>query len=180
MTDRANSPVLPQRIYLLGFMGSGKSVLGAKLAARLGYDFCDLDALITGREGRSVSIIFAEDGEAYFRKVETETLISTAERNQTLIALGGGTPCFGHNMEWISRNGLSVYLRVPVPTLLGRLKKKRAGRPLLESLDDNALRDYIERTLELRRPFYEQAAVVLDAEGMTPGEVEAALHRHLA
>jgi len=161
-------------------MGSGKSGLGAKLARRLNYEFRDLDALITEREGRPVTAIFAEQGEAYFRKVETEILHATEAFNHTLIALGGGTPCFGQNMDWISRNGWSIYLRITVATLLGRLRKSKDSRPLLAALTDDEMLDYIKRTLEQRRPFYERAHVVLDAENLTPEQTENALRENLS
>jgi shikimate kinase len=175
METQSLSPDWPSRIYLMGFMGSGKSGLGAKLARRLQYEFRDLDALITEREGRAVTEIFAESGEAYFRKAETEVLHGTGTYERTLIALGGGTPCFGQNMDWISRNGWSIYLRIPVDTLLGRLRKRKDSRPLLASLNDDDMRAYIERTLEQRRPYYERADVILDAENLTPEQSEAAL-----
>jgi len=179
MEPKSPSPDWPSRIYLMGFMGSGKSGLGAKLARRLQYEFRDLDALITEREGRAVTKIFAESGEVYFRKTETEVLHSTATFERTLIALGGGTPCFGQNLDWISRHGWSIYLRIPVDTLLGRLRKRKDSRPLLAALSDDEMRDYIERTLEQRRPFYERADVILDAENLTPEESAAALRAWL-
>lgn len=163
----------------MGFMGSGKSKLGAKLARRLNYEFRDLDTLITEREGRPVTAIFAEHGEAFFRKAEAEMLHATDAFHQTIIALGGGTPCFGQNMDWISRNGWTVYLRIPVATLLGRLRKRKDSRPLLSALNDDEMLEYIKRTLEQRRPFYERAHVILDAENLSPEETEEALWESL-
>ena len=179
MSDSISMPVWPPRIYLMGFMGSGKSALGAKLARRIDYQFLDLDALIVEREGQPVSGIFSTQGEAYFRKIETETLMETGSMKQTLIALGGGTPCYHHNMDWISGNGYSIYLNISVETLLGRLRRKRPGRPLLEALNDEELRDYIQDTLESRRPFYERADWVFEAEGKSPEETEAAFRQVL-
>ena len=145
------------------------------MARQLGYAFVDLDQLIEQREGQGIPGIFAERGEAYFRKVESEVLLSTESLSRTLISLGGGTPCFGSNMDWIAAHGLSVYLRISPQTLFGRLRRKRSGRPLLQALDDDALRQYIHDSLKLRRPFYERAAIVLDAEGMSPAAAVEAL-----
>lgn len=169
---------LPDRLYLMGFMGSGKSALGAKLAHRLGYTFLDLDQAIAEQEGRSVPEIFSADGEAFFRKRETEVLHGTASLTRTLIALGGGTPCFNQNIDWINQHGLSIYLSIRTETLLGRLRRKKSGRPLLADLDDEGLRTFIEQTLNKREPYYRRAHFVLDAEGKTPEEAERIIREY--
>jgi shikimate kinase len=173
----SGASALPPRIYLLGFMGSGKSALGAKLARRLDYAFEDLDARIVERAGCSIRELFAARGEGYFRALEGEMLRETAAWNQTLVALGGGTPCFGDNMDWIVANGFSVYLRVPVAVLLGRLRKRQQERPLIAGLDPAQLEAFIRETLDKREPYYSRAHWCLDAAGMSPAEVETGLRR---
>ncbi len=152
----------PSRIYLLGFMGSGKSALGRKLARYVGYGFVDLDDLIVAKAGMDIPSIFSASGEAHFRALEAETLRETAALEQHIIALGGGTPCFGDNMDWINANGHSVYLRLPVEVLFGRLRKKKAGRPLIAAMDDAELRQYVAGTVSERSFHYGQASHIMD------------------
>jgi shikimate kinase len=165
----------PERIYLLGFMGSGKSALGAKLARYAGYAFADLDVLIERAAGMDIPAIFAASGEDGFRALEADTLRSTAALPRHVIALGGGTPCFGDNMDWVRAHGHSVYLRLPVDVLFGRLRRKKAGRPLIAELDDPALRRFIALRLGEREPFYARAAQTLEVLGLDAKQVAAAL-----
>ncbi|MFT7588404.1 MAG: shikimate kinase [Limisphaerales bacterium] len=150
------------RIYLMGFMGCGKTTLGKKLARRAGLDFYDLDDLIEEKKGLSVPEVFAEYGESYFRDIEKETLEETESLGNVLIALGGGTPCFSSNMDWIKENGISIYLKLPEAMLYGRLKMLRKGRPLLEGMDDLALKEYIKEALSRRTPFYDRADYIIN------------------
>lgn len=165
----------PSRIYLLGFMGSGKSALGRKLARYVSYGFVDLDDLIVAKAGMEIPSIFSASGEAHFRSLEAETLRETASLERHIIALGGGTPCFGKNMEWVNSNGHSVYLRLPVDVLFGRLRKKKAGRPLIAQMEDEALRDYIQGKVLERSVHYEKASAIVDALGLNASQFAHAL-----
>lgn len=156
------------RIYLTGFMASGKSTVGPKAAARLGQPFLDLDRLITAHDGRSIPTIFAEDGEEHFRALESNLLRQTAETEDLVVALGGGALVDDDNRAFAKEHGLVLYLHVPVDTLLDRMANDDTRRPLLEDDTGTRLpraeqRARIEDMLETRRPTYEDAHHTLDA-----------------
>lgn len=171
-------PPFPQRIYLTGFMGSGKSAAAWSLAARLGFTAIDLDRLVAVLSGRSIPDLFAE-GEAAFRAAERETLEKTFDKKQVVVATGGGTLVVPGAMEAAQAAGRVVYLRLPVEALVARLEADPALRPLLRDaegrpLRGEALRARVEALLAERAPRYEQADVVVEADGLTPKEVALA------
>ncbi|BDS11627.1 alpha/beta fold hydrolase [Aureispira anguillae] len=152
-----------RNIYLLGFMGSGKSYWGQKLANDLGWQFLDLDAKIEAQEGCSIRQIFEARGEEYFRSLESASLRETASiKEPTIIALGGGTPCFGDNMSWILNNGISIFLNPSQSTLLQRLQKETDQRPLLMGMSKERLAQFIAKKLEERTFFYKQANYIIE------------------
>ena len=146
-------------IYLIGFMGSGKSTIGACLAEKMNYNWFDLDEVIVERNNRSVAQIFTNYGELFFRKEETTVLRSTAALQNTIISCGGGTPCFFDNMAWINRNGVSVFIDPSVEILLKRLTIGKDKRPLLRNKSNEELLAYIEEKLKERRTYYEMAQI---------------------
>lgn len=150
-------------IYLIGYMGCGKSTLGKALAARCDIRFVDMDDYIESRAGKSIREIFASEGEAAFREMERNTLNELAEMPNAVIACGGGTPCFGDNMEVMNRNGVTVHLRTSHGRLLERLKRGRAKRPLIANLNDDELDKFISEQLEKRMPHYSKAAFTFDS-----------------
>ena len=150
-------------IYLIGYMGCGKSTLGKALAARCDIRFVDMDDYIESRAGKSIREIFASEGEAVFREMERNTLNELAEMPNAVIACGGGTPCFGDNMEVMNRNGVTVHLRTSHGRLLERLKRGRAKRPLIANLSDDELDKFIAEQLEKRMPHYSKAAFTFDS-----------------
>src|SRR5690349_8405249 len=105
------------KIFLIGFMGCGKSTMGKKLAVKLGYDFIDLDHQIEKNLGTTITAYFAENGEEAFRKLESETLKNFDYPSNSIIATGGGAPCFFDNMDWMNANGLSIYIEMPAAAL---------------------------------------------------------------
>jgi shikimate kinase len=147
------------RIYLIGFMGSGKSYAGRHLAPKLDFDFLDLDYLIEQRNKMSVSDIFARKGEETFRHLEREALEATAFLEQTVISCGGGTPCYFDNMSWINRHGLSVFIHTSPALIAQRLRRGQEKRPLIKGLSDDALKSFIADKLNERLPYYQQAMV---------------------
>lgn len=152
--------MLKHNIYLLGFMGSGKSHWGKAMAHELGAPFLDLDAFIEEKEASSIRTIFEQKGEAYFRMVEATCLRETAKLEEpTIIALGGGTPCFHDNMTWLKNRGTSIFLDPPLAVLIQQLEKGMAHRPLLLGMDKEALKEFISQKMTERRPFYEQATI---------------------
>ena len=151
-------------LYLVGFMGSGKSFLGRQLAAYLNWDFVDLDQQIENVTGLAIHQIFHQKGEPYFRLIEKEELQKTSNLRHSVIATGGGAPCFYNNMDWIKGNGKSVYLKVSATILLGRLGDDRIERPLLNEMSLEELSDFIRDSLSKREQFYNQANLVIEAD----------------
>ncbi|MDM8003242.1 MAG: shikimate kinase [Bacteroidota bacterium] len=160
-------------IYLTGFMGSGKSSAGKGIAALLRWKFADLDKLIEENEGMTVSGLFASKGEEYFRKAEAGALRKVSERTRTVVACGGGTPCSEENMAVMNSTGLTVYLRLPVEVLVGRLRRSGTQRPLLKDVGPAELRSTVQNLLALRTSWYERADLILDAETMSEEEMTA-------
>ena len=150
------------RFFLMGFMGCGKSSLGKKLASNLNMDFIDLDEKIEQLNNASVPDLF-EQGEDYFRMVESKTLLSCIEEyDSCLIALGGGTPCYNENLNIILNHGFSIYIQMSPEALYSRLKHRREGRPMIRDLDDDTLLSFIRSTLDKRETFYDQAHMKVD------------------
>ena len=154
------------RIYLIGFMGSGKSTLGAHVAAQLNVPFADTDLMIEEQAGSTISHIFAERGEDHFRETEARILRQTEEIQKGIIACGGGLPVYHLNMQWILEHGISIYLRLPEDILLATLVQHRSLRPLLSDLSvEEAMNKAIE-LLEKRKPVYEQASMTIEMTGV--------------
>lgn len=147
-------------IYLIGFMGCGKSSIGKRLAERLDFDLVDLDDAITERAGMSIPEYFAARGEDAFRVLERNTLAETFDMMNTVVATGGGVPCHFDNLARINENGLSVYLKNDTDFFIDKLLGK-TDRPLVAGKSEPELRQYIEETLSTREPFYLQAKYVL-------------------
>ncbi|MHB1922905.1 MAG: shikimate kinase [Chitinophagaceae bacterium] len=155
------------KIFLLGFMGAGKSHWGKLLAAELHLPFLDLDEEIVKFCGKSVADIFEENGETYFRETEREFLIKISEGPGFILSCGGGTPCFFDNMEFMKRTGTTVWLNPSTEVMVGRIQKKMFKRPLIAHLSKLELLDFVERKLLERVPFYQQADIVVDTGNLT-------------
>lgn len=145
------------RIFLIGYMGAGKTTLGRALAKELGIQFIDLDSYIEERLCKSVAQIFADKGEEGFREVERRMLHEAGEFEDVIISTGGGTPCFFDNIEYMNRQGTTVFLDVPVERLFIRLSIARKKRPLIMNKNDKELRDFIGEQLGKRLPHYSRA-----------------------
>jgi len=158
------------RIFLVGFMGSGKTTMGRKLASYLGYQFIDLDKFLEEEAGMSINDFFQLHGETAFREFEKKTLQNGEFDDNTVIATGGGAPCYFDNMEWMNKNGTTVYLMVPPKGLAGRLKHA-TDRPLIKGLNEEELLKFITGKLEEREPFYKQARYVVNGLGLTAKEL---------
>ncbi|MGL6268200.1 MAG: shikimate kinase [Chitinophagaceae bacterium] len=160
-------------VFLVGFMGSGKNWWGSTLAEKLGIPFFDLDAEVEKSTGMDIVSIFREKGEFFFREKEMEVL-SQLYDNLTgtinpmndpgnallaIIATGGGTPCYGTNMEWLNKHGLTVWLNPAITELTGRLEKETEKRPLLHGKTGRSLTDFIEMKVSERKRFYNLARI---------------------
>ena len=145
-------------ITLLGFMGSGKTTIGKKLAKKLNYVFIDLDHAIEHCEEQSINDIFAKKGEDYFRQIESKILhITLHEKKNIVLSLGGGTPCFHTNMDMVKNHSTSFYLDFPAKMLASRLEGGKAKRPLIKDLSQAELVQFIETVLNKRKAFYKKA-----------------------
>ena len=145
-------------IFLIGYMGSGKTTLGRALGRRLGLQFIDLDLYIESRYMRTISQLFAERGEDKFRSIEREMLHEVAEMEDIVVACGGGTPCYYDNIDYMNRCGTTVFLSASEDRLFARLSINRNKRPLIKDLDDQSLRIFIRENLALRMPHYSKAS----------------------
>ena len=154
--------VIPQRIYIIGFMGSGKSTLGKKLANKLGYHFMDTDKMIENKLALSVHDIFKKNGEDFFREQETLILNETLLLDKVIVSTGGGLPCYPNNIDTINKMGTSIYLKGETLFLKNRLLPNQSNRPLIEGLSDDELYQYIEKKLQEREPFYNKAHYHID------------------
>lgn len=146
------------RIFLIGYMGSGKTTVGKLLAEKLHYSFVDMDSHIEEKQFKSVSQIFAELGEAKFRLIEQQCLHEVADFENAVISTGGGAPCFFDNMEYMNSRGVTVYLQLSAAELSARLELSHANkRPLLAERKGEELRQFIADGLAKREPFYAKA-----------------------
>ncbi len=156
-------------------MGSGKSSIGRRLSKKLNYDLIDLDDFIEDQENASVKEIFESKGEIYFRKKEEDYLKELLEVDKDIIlSLGGGTPCFGNNMQHIidAENATSIYLKASIPKLANKLIKKKSKRPLIAHIEtEEALTEFIGKHLFERSPYYSQAEYTIITDDKSKDEI---------
>ena len=162
--------MLPERIYLLGMPGSGKTTLSKQLAKEINYHFVDLDELIVQSERHTIAEIFAIHSEDYFRQVEQKILQQTTTLDKSVIALGGGTPCFFDNIQVINKHGFSIYLDVPLEVLAQRVSKEANVRPLLQVQSENLLTQITEKYKQ-REPFYKQANLTISGANLSVQDI---------
>jgi len=156
------------RIFLIGFMGSGKTHWGRQLSQKMSLPFFDLDEQVVNAEDKNINEIFEQFGEEYFRQKEKEVLhIITESHSSFVMACGGGTPCYFNNIEYMNQSGTTVWLNTPVSLLYDRLIKERDNRPLLRGLSDQQLRAFINKKFSDRKIYYEQANIFIEDETAT-------------
>ncbi|MBZ5857193.1 shikimate kinase [Flavihumibacter profundi] len=164
------------RIYLIGFMGSGKSHWGHLLSERMTYPFFDLDDVIVQQEGKAITEIFTELGEEEFRRMEKEVLERLTETHPDMIlSCGGGTPCFFGNIDYMKEHGKVIWLNTSIDTLVARLMKEKSHRPLLRDIPDAELKAVIIKRLYDRKLYYEQAHLSLPEETLTLEQLQSAI-----
>jgi shikimate kinase len=170
-------------VFLIGFMGSGKSFYAKGLSEHLDVPFVDLDQFIEEQQAISISEIFEKMGESAFRTLESlalqqvyEDLLSRTTEKQDkngilgIISCGGGTPCFNQNMEWMNKHGLTIWINPAEAIIWERLIKERQTRPLIANLTEDELRDFIHQKLIERKPYYEKAQSVINQPDLTISE----------
>lgn len=161
------------RIYLIGYMGSGKSHLGWKLANHLGVQFVDMDNYIEERNCKTIPQIFAEEGEVEFRKKERKALEELSDFTDLVIATGGGAPCFFDNIDLMNETGTTIYLNIDPKILADRLMKSKTDRPLIKGKSREELVDFIDETLKKRNAFYSRAKLQITEPDINLDELKA-------
>ena len=167
------------KIFLVGFMGSGKSFWGHKWSQKYKLPIFDLDKNIEKAEKLSIATIFEKQGEENFRKIEATILRTFINKDNCIIASGGGTPCFAGNMQWMNKNGKTIYLAASPKYIYEKIVDEQAKRPLIKNLNPSELLFFIEQKLKEREFFYKQASVILPVEGMTEEFVPEFITDHL-
>ena len=158
----------------MGYMASGKSLIGNLLSKKLNYDFLDLDDFIESEEEKAISEIFKEKGEIYFRKRESELLKSVIQSKENLVlSLGGGTPCYANNISVVNSNEnvVSIYLKASVDTIVNRLKHDKQVRPLVSHLDSSQLEEFVRKHLFERTFYYNQSKTIISVDNKTVDEI---------
>ncbi len=171
------------KIFLLGYMGSGKSHIGKRLAEKINQKFIDFDEEIEKRENSTISEIFQKKGEIFFRKLERKVLEKMINLNEdAVISLGGGTPCYGDNMDLIKEAGdiVAFYLKLNVETLTERLEAEKEHRPMISHLEDKAkLEEFIRKHLFERGFYYNQSDYVLKCDNKSSDEIITEIQQKL-
>lgn len=158
-------------IFLLGYMGCGKSTVGKKLANKLKYSFIDTDAVIESMTGKNIAQIFSEEGEDAFRLLEKSVVQSLASRTNTVVATGGGAPCFHDNLSVMNRSGITVYIKMQPESLASRIIAAKTERPVLQRVSTEDLPLYITSHLADRERFYNKAHLIVKGENIKIDEL---------
>ncbi|MBP6427451.1 MAG: AAA family ATPase [Bacteroidia bacterium] len=151
------------KVFLIGYMGSGKSKVAEALGKIMDLPVVHTDELVEEAEGKSISEIFKTSGQEHFRDLEKKALHSLAENNNVVVSTGGGLPCYFDNMEYMNAVGVTVYLEANPGLLFHRLSNNKTGRPLIENLNDVELMEQISGQLAVRSPFYKKAQIIINA-----------------
>ncbi len=161
------------KVFILGYMASGKTTIGRKLAKELRLDFIDLDEFIESRENKSISEIFTEGGEALFRGVEMKYLREViALEPDALISTGGGTPCFYDNIKDMNDAGLTVFFEMDAKSVTFRLMNSKGDRPIVNNVSEGELLEFVEQQMEERKYYYSEAQMTVNALGFNPSKIK--------
>jgi len=163
------------KYFLVGFMGCGKTTWSRKLAAKLGYEFIDLDHVLEAKAGMSIAEYFSSFGEDSFRKLESEVLKQTEYPENVVVSTGGGLPCFFDHMQWMNTHGQTLYIKLSPKTLADRLTNSKTVRPVLQGKQGDELVEFITGKLAERESFYLQAAHIVEGIDMSVEKLEEAL-----
>ena len=160
------------KISLLGYMGSGKSTVGKLLAQKMNLNYLDLDTYIEGKEQMSIAAIFEKKGEIYFRKIEMQYVKEILELDQDFIlSTGGGTPCYGNNLELLNKFSKTVYLRASIGTLVSRLQSEKESRPIIQEIKEENLAEFVAKHLFFFFCFYEKCQKIISVDTKNITEV---------
>jgi shikimate kinase len=153
-----------RKIFLIGYMGSGKTTIGKLLAKKMNLQFMDVDLFIENRHRKSITAIFAEKGEDGFREIERRTLQEIAGFENIVISTGGGLPCFFDNMDVMNAYGTTIYLKTSVKELVKRLSVGKQNRPLIKDKNDTELYEFVGQNLQKRESFYNKATIIFEMD----------------
>ncbi len=167
-----------EKVFLIGMMGSGKSFWTSKIAKWIKAGGYDLDDLIVMMEEKTITEIFEEDGEAYFRKAETKILKWFSEKKKFVLATGGGTPCFQANIDWMKKEGVVIWLDESIEVLVERLSSQKEHRPLIANLSNEELSNFLQNKILERTPFYQQAHYRLTGDQITESALKKIVQKH--
>ena len=156
-------------LYLIGFMGVGKTTIGKQIAALNKVIFIDTDSQIEKETSKSIKEIFETDGEIAFRELETDTIRSI--NRKAIIACGGGLPAHNNNIEYLKHKGTVIYLKASTETLIKRLEKNKNKRPLISKLTNDKRLEFIRKILKEREKTYKQADYTIETDNKTVKEV---------
>ena len=167
-----------EKIFLIGMMGSGKTFWTKKIAKWIKSAGYDLDDLIEMTEEKTISEIFEEDGEDFFRKLEAKILRWFKEKKKFVLATGGGTPCFQDNMNWMKKEGIVIWLDESLEILVQRLAAEKAHRPLIAHLSNEEIAQFIQQKLVERHAYYQQADYRLTSDQITEAGLKKLIQKH--
>lgn len=151
-------------LFIIGYMASGKTTFGRALARRTGMQHIDLDFYIEQRFHATVRDIFAQKGEAEFRRIESAMLREVGEMTDVVISCGGGTPCFGDNLEYMNQRGITVCLQASEDVIADRILQAGDKRPLMAGKSRGEILETLHRHMEMRRPFYDRAKLIISGD----------------
>jgi len=166
------------RVFLVGYMGSGKSTLGRKLSGVLGISWIDIDDEFETRYKIGIADFFSKYGEAAFRKIEHELLLEFTKVSDILISTGGGMPCFFDNMDLMNKTGLTIYLKATPELLISRIEFSTRKRPLFQQMKGKHFLQNITQHLNSREKYYKKAQIVIDAENPDLKELSSLIKKH--
>jgi len=155
------------RIFIIGYMGAGKSTVGKRLARKLGKRFVDLDEAFEAKFRYSIPRFFDHFGEVRFREFEKQCLHDIIEKeDDAVISTGGGTACFHDNIDLMNRNGITIYLKMHPKSIAHRLNRARRLRPVVRDINNDGMQKFVEEQLDEREPFYDQAQIIVKGESL--------------
>jgi shikimate kinase len=167
-----------EKVFLIGMMGSGKSYWTKKISKWIKSAGYDLDSLIEMNEEKTISEIFNEDGEDYFRKTESKLLKWFKEKKKYVLATGGGTPCSQENMDFMKKEGVVIWLDESIEVLTQRLLAEKAKRPLIATIEDAKLAEFLQNKMLERTPYYQQANYRLSSDQITEAGLKKIIQKH--
>jgi shikimate kinase len=167
-----------EKVFLIGMMGSGKSYWTKKISKWIKSAGYDLDSLIEMNEEKTISEIFSEDGEDYFRKTESKLLKWFKEKKKYVLATGGGTPCSQENMDFMKKEGVVIWLDESIEVLTQRLLAEKAKRPLIANIEDAKLAEFLQNKMLERTPYYQQAYYRLSSDQITEAGLKKIIQKH--